>query len=144
MFCTAFGAYEAHEAQVRPFESPSERPSMMPFIPSVITTAGTARYATPIPLARPVTSPSASVRRIAWAARPSRPSEDVTSRIAAPLSTQGTERSIPPTRMTNVWPAATKPTNEAITRMALTLAVLAKPEWSRSPTTNTRIAAPKA
>jgi hypothetical protein len=41
--CTAFGAYEAHEPQVSPFETPSVRPSMMPFIPRVITTAGTAR-----------------------------------------------------------------------------------------------------
>ena len=29
---------------------------------------------------------------------------------------------MPPTSMTNVWPAATKPTNDAITRIDFTLA----------------------
>jgi hypothetical protein len=51
----------------------------------------------------------------------------VTSRIAAPFSTHGTERSIPPMSTTNVCPAATKPTKEAVSRIAFTLAALAKP-----------------
>ena len=54
--------------------------------------------------------------------RESRPSDVVTNRIAAPFSTHGTERSMPPISTTNVCPAATKPTNEAVSRIAFTLA----------------------
>ena len=112
---------------MRPFESPSVSPCATPFIASVITTAGTARKATPIPLNIPMTSPIPSVSGRAHQARESRPSDVVTSRIAAPFSTHGTERSMPPMSTTNVWPAATKPTNEAVSRIAFTLAALAKP-----------------
>ena len=45
----------------------------------------------------------------------------VTRRIAAPLRTHGTERSIPPMSTTNVCPAATSPTKEATVRIAMTL-----------------------
>ena len=51
----------------------------------------------------------------------------MTSTIAAPFSTHGTERSMPPMSTTNVWPAATKPTKEAESRIAFTLPALAKP-----------------
>ena len=69
-----------------------------------------------MPFTSPTASPSASVSGTAHRRGESRPSDVVTSRIAAPFSTQGTERSIPPTRTTNVCPAATKPTNEAMTQ----------------------------
>ena len=71
-----------------------------------------------IPTARPIPSVSGSAHQV----RESRPSDVVTSRIAAPFSTHGTERSMPPMSTTNVCPAATKPTNEAVSRIAFTLA----------------------
>ncbi len=80
-----------------------------------------------MPLHAPTAIPIASVSGSAHQARESRPSDVVTSRIAAPFSTHGTERSMPPIRTTNVWPAATKPTNEAVSRIAFTLPALAKP-----------------
>src|SRR4051794_7260935 len=141
---TAGGAYDAHAPQVRPLLRPSVSPSMTPFIPSVITTAGTARYAAPRPFTRPTANPSPSVSATADSARPSRPSEVVTNRIAAPLITHGTDRSMPPISTTNVWPAATKPTNEAMTRIASMLWRLAKPGLSMPPTTNTSTAAANA
>ncbi len=69
------------------------------------------------------------------------PSEVVTSRIAAAFSTHGTERSMPPIKMTKVWPAATRPTNIATTRTDLMLAALPKPGRTASPIRNSATAA---
>jgi hypothetical protein len=80
-----------------------------------------------MPLHMPTARPIPSVSGRAHQVRESRPSDVVTIRIAAPFSTHGTERSIPPMSTTNVCPAATKPTKEAVSKIAFTLAALAKP-----------------
>jgi len=68
----------------------------------------------------------------------------VTITIAAAFSTHGTDRSIPPIRMTNICPAATNPTNEATTRTDSIPPALAKPGRTSSPATNSRTAAQPA
>jgi hypothetical protein len=117
---------------------------MMPFMASVITTAGMPSKATPAPLQAPTSAPMPSVKARAGIARASLPSELVTIRIAPALSTHGTERSMPPMRMTKVCPAATSPTKEATVRIERTPSRLAKPGLTAWPITNSRMPARKA
>ena len=104
----------------------------MTFIPSVMTWIGE------IPSraigirgrqleSRPTRAPIARTSGIAQISGPFFPFANIVMRIAAPFSVQGIERSMPPPRITNVWPRATMPMNEAwIVRIRMWLA-LAKP-----------------
>src|SRR5579875_1013454 len=140
---SAVGGGLMQPPQVSPWVTPSERPWMIPFMPSVITTAGTPSTATPSPLTSPQTTPRASATTMPTARPPSDPLATATITIAAELSTHGTDRSMPPMRMTNVWPAATSPTNEETCRTCWIPLALAKPGLRMSPITNRAIAAAK-
>jgi len=72
------------------------------------------------------------------------PNEEVTMRMEAPFRTQGTERSIPPIRMTKVCPAATRPTKEAIVSTARIPEGLAKPGRTAWPIANSTMDAKSA
>jgi hypothetical protein len=85
-----------------------------------------------------------SVSSTAHGALPFWPSEVVVSRIAPAFRVQATEKSIPPTRITKVCPAATNPMKEAITRIVWMLLRLMKPSRSSPPTASTSSAAPNA
>jgi hypothetical protein len=141
---TAGGAFDEQASQVNPLLRPRVSPSMIPFIPNVITTAGTDSSAMPSPLINPTPNPRLRASNTAQRVRSSRPREVVTSRMAAAFNTQGTERSMPAMRTTNICPAATKPTKEATVSTAWTLLHSVKPGRTIPPTTKSRIAAPNA
>ena len=66
------------------------------------------------------------------------------STIAAPLSTQGMDRSMPPTRTTSICPAATKPMKLATTSITRRLDQDAKPGWRTAPIARTATAPAQA
>ena len=63
----------------------------------------------PMPFSRPTIAPEASAAPHPSASASSLPLVMRVSRMAAKFSVQLTERSIPPVRITIVWPAATTP-----------------------------------
>jgi hypothetical protein len=140
---SAVGAGFRQPPQDSPWVTPSDSPSTIPFMPSVITTAGMPSRATPRPLTIPQTTPSASASTIPIASLPFEPADCEMSTIAAAFRTHGTERSIPPIRITNVCPAATRPTNEEIWRICWIPLALANPGLTISPMMNRPIAATK-
>ena len=117
---------------------------MTPFMPSVITTAGTPSQATPMPLPNPTNAPTTSAATIASGIREVRPRLLVVSTIAAPLRTHGMDRSMPPTRTTSICPAATKPMKLATTSITRRLDQLANPGWKTDPMTRTATAPAQA
>ena len=108
---------------------------------SVITTAGTPKTAMPTPLQRPTSAPMPSVTRRANGIRASLLAAVLIIRMAPALSVHGTDRSIPPIRMTKVWPAATRPTKQATVSTAAIPLGLEKPGRISPPMKKRRIAA---
>src|SRR5712691_8195009 len=111
--CTTGGTTELQAEQVKPLVSPSTKPCITPFMPSVMTTGGISNSTMPSPFVMPTPTPSKSTSGTTHHALLFSPSAVVVSSTAIALSTQGTERSMPPIRMMKVCPAATMPTNEA-------------------------------
>jgi hypothetical protein len=87
----------------------------MTLVASVMMIAGTPNSATPTPLTRPISAPAARISGPTHSNGRSWPPQKIAIRIAAQLSTQGTERSMPPPMMTKVWPSATMPMKAAST-----------------------------
>ena len=76
-------------------------------MPSVITSEGMRRKATPSPLANPTSAEAPSA--IANAPGLLLPPEIWVSRMAARFRFQATDKSMPPVRITSVCPAASTP-----------------------------------
>ena len=128
---SGWGAYDAHEAQVSPLDRPSVRPCITPFIPSVMTTAGTPSHAMHIPLVKPTSAPRPRAATTASGIRAVWPRLVVVRTMAAPLRTQGMDRSIPPTSTTSICPAATNPMKLATTSMTRRFNQVAKSRVER-------------
>ena len=87
----------------------------MTLVASVMMIGGTPKWATPTPLINPIMAPPASTSGTTQTSGTSWPPQSSAMMMAAELSTQGTERSMPPPMMTKVWPSATMPTKAAST-----------------------------
>ncbi len=75
-------------------------------VPSVATNAGTLRFVTMTPLAKPTAAPMARVSRVTGRNRALFPAMKVAANTFAVEMTSATERSRPPPMITKVWPMA--------------------------------------
>ena len=93
----------------------------------VITMGGIRNRAIPTPLMMPTSAPKPSTSGTAHRSAPSLLRVREVTSIAAPVSVQGIDRSMPPPMMTMVWPMATMPMNEAPMMSVATWAGAANP-----------------